>query len=456
MGTNSFVQVPPDSTGKKLHALQHTVGANTVQAQAMHLADPNNPTYFQEIDVRGAASVRFSEGQPTLSGFGSLNVSMKRALGVYESSAGDYDALFTVVTANGGTNTYDDIGHSMLLTTSTASGSSVKRTTNRYHYYLPGSSNLVIQTIALSAGQAGNARRFGPYDDEDGLYWELDGTTLYASLRSSVSGSVVNTRVAQADWNGDKLDGTGESSMVIDLTKVNLYWIDYQWLGAGRVRFGVFTPDGSRTTCHTFENAGANATPYMRTGTLPLRTENINTGAIGSPATLREVCMAMYTEGDPKDYTFWRAADMDASGVTVGATDTTILAMRSRAVVAGLNHHNSVIAYPETLNVYTDQPVRIDLRQDVTATGGTWSVGSGETSIEGSTNTTLSALTKPFKTWFLPAGTHTIHLTEYFEVNDEGIMLAADDTAEVWAFTGKRLGGTNAIVTLNMGYRELW
>ena len=165
--------------------------------------------------------------------------------------------------------------------------------------------------------------------------------------------------------------------------------------------------------------------------------------------------MAIYTEGTHEDYTFWRSADMTATA-TATTADVNVLALRSLVTPVGLNHHNSVIAYPETLNIYCDQPVRIDLSQGVTATGGTWLIGSGETSIEGSSDTAITDLGNSFKTWFFGAGAHTIDLTEYFEVNDEGIMLNADGTTEVWAFTAKRLGGTNSVVTLNLGYKELW
>lgn len=457
MATNSFVQVPPDSTGKKLHALQHTVGANTVQGQAMHLADADNPEHFLAVDIKGAASVRFSEGQPTLSGFGSLNVSQKRALGVYESSAGSYDDLFSIEITGSGTNAYDDIGHGMLLTVDGLTSTRVCRTTNRYHYYLPGSSNQMISTIACGdTGKAGNQRRWGAFDNEDGVFWELDGTTLYAVIRSSTTGAVVNTRVAQASWSGDKADGSGSSMFTIDVTKINLYWIDYQWLGAGRVRFGVYTPDGARVVCHTFENAGQSPLPYMRTGTLPLRTENVNSGATGSASVLRESCMGIYTEGTYEDYTFWRSADVNATAVVVGASDTLLVGLRSTTTVPGLNHHNSIVAYPETLNIYTDQPVRIDLTQDVTLTGGTWTATSGETSLEGTNVGTLGGLGNPMKTWFFGAGSHTVCLNEFFEVNDEGIALNADGTQQLWAFSSKKLGATNAAVTLNMGYKELW
>jgi len=457
MATNSFVRVPPDSTGKRLHALAHTVDATPVHVQTFHMADPDNPENAVAVDVRGAASIRFSEGQPTLSGFGGLNVTQGCALGVYESSSGSYDALFSINTVSGGTNVYDDIGHSVLLGTSTLNGSEVTRTTNRYHYYLPGSANIAIFTASCGdTGKAGNARRWGAFDDNDGIFFELYESTINAVIRSSTTGAVVEVKVPKGSWNSDPLDGTGPSGMILDITKVNLWWIDYQWLGAGRVRFGVFAPDGSRVTCHYVANGGEHDVPYMRAGTLPLRTQNINFAGTGSTSQLREVCMAMYSEGKYDDWTFWRASDLDATNVTVGATDTLLFAVRSKLTAPGLNHHNNVIAYPETLNVYCDQPFRLDITQDVTATGGTWNVTNGDVTIEGSLDTVITDSGTPFKTIFFGPGTHSMDLTSFFEINDEGIGLNADSTQEVWAFTGKRLSGTNSNVTVNLGYKELW
>lgn len=451
--TNSFVQVPPDSVGKKVYAQQHTVGADTVQAQVMHLADANNPSYFQAIDIQGSASVRFAEGQPTLSGFGSLKTTQERGLGVYESSLDTYEALFSTVLETGGTSTYTPVESSQVLGVTGASGSRAVMTTNRYHYYQPGSSNVFKLTVATGdVGKAGNSRRWGGFDANDGIFFELQGTTVNVVIRNSTSGSVVETRVAQAAWNGDKLNGSGLSGYTLSLTNVNVYWIDYQWLGAGRVRFGVFAPDGSRVTCHTFQNAGQNPLPYMRTGTLPVAFENVNTGATGSSSELRHVCAAVYTEGDFADYAFWRFADVDKTlaGVT---TDAVAFSIRTLATYNG--KHNSVVVYPETLNVWCDQPVRVDLWQNTAVTGGTWDAlaSACEVNYTGAVDTALS---QRFKTLYFGSGAKAFDLDQYFEKNDEGIMTGANGVPEVWSVLVTRLTASTTAAALNLGYKELW
>ncbi len=453
MGTNSFVQVPPDSTGKKLYAQQHTVGADTVQAQVMHLADGTNPQQRQAINNQGAASVTFAEGQPTMAGFGSLKVSNERALGVYESSLDTYESLFSTITATGGTSNYTPSESSQVLSVTGTSGSRCFMLTNRYHYYTPGTSTLYKMTVATGdAGKAGNTRRWGAFDGNDGVFFELQGTTLNVVMRSTTTGSMVETRVAQSAWNHDKIDGTGPSGFDINTTGINVYWIDYQWLGAGRVRFGVYAPDGSRMVCHQFENAGQNALPYMRTGTLPAAMENVNTGATGSSSDLRVVCIGVYTEGTFEDYAFWRFADVDAS-LTGLTTDTVAFSIRTLATYNG--KHNHVVVYPETLNAWCDQPIAVTLWQDTAVTGGTWTAlaSACEVNYTGTVNTTGS---QKFKTLYFNTGAATIDLDDFFEKNDEGILTAADGTPEVWSVLVTRLTASTTAAKINLGYKELW
>ena len=361
----SYVQVPPDSTGKRVHTRSNVVDSLPVQTQVVHLVDESDPSNLLQIDRQGSASVRFAEGQPIMSAFGSLKTSTERVIGVYESSLDTYEALLSTVTVNGGEKVYNTAESSEVYRVSGLSGSRIWSATNRYHYYLPGSSNLIKMTVACGdAGKIGNRRMWGAFDDKDGVFFDLNDTSIGVVIRSSTTGVVTETRVAQTNWNADKLDGTGLSGLNIDITKIQVWWIDYQWLGAGRVRFGIFEPNGARIVCHQFENAGANTLPYMRTGTLPIRVENVNTSATGATSELRAVCLSVYTEGTYEDYAFWRYADIERVGV-VTTTNTHLFSMQAKTLING--EHNSVITYPETLNVYSDQPVAITIWQNTTA-----------------------------------------------------------------------------------------
>jgi hypothetical protein len=111
-----------------------------------------------------------------------------------------------------------------------------------------------------------------------------------------VSGTVNETRVAQADWNVDKLDGNGPSGFTLDITKAQIHWMDIEWLGLGTVRTG-FVLNGQLVHCHSFHHANLITSTYMTTASLPVRYEIENLGATASSSTLKQVCSTVLSEG---------------------------------------------------------------------------------------------------------------------------------------------------------------
>lgn len=83
----------------------------------------------------------------------------------------------------------------------------------------------------------------------------------------------VNTRYAQSTWNIDKMDGTGSSLFNLDLTKMQMFYMDYTWYGAGAIRFGFKNNRGEVVYCHRIPNSNINTEAYMRSGNLPARYE---------------------------------------------------------------------------------------------------------------------------------------------------------------------------------------
>lgn len=80
-------------------------------------------------------------------------------------------------------------------------------------------------------------------------------------------------RVPQSQFNIDTLDGNGPSGYNIDLTKMQMWYIDYSWYGAGFIRWGVRGPEGDVIYAHKMPNNNVNTEAYMRSGNLPARYE---------------------------------------------------------------------------------------------------------------------------------------------------------------------------------------
>jgi hypothetical protein len=149
-------------------------------------------------------------------------------------------------------------------------------------------------TIVLSdSGKAGNLRQWGYMDDSDGLFFELNGQTLNVVVRNSTSGTVQETRIPQSQWSSNRVNGEGGTfninNAILDVTKDNIYWIDFQWLGAGRVRFGVYI-NGLKIVCHEVQNTNKSPRPYMRSGSLPIRYRCENTGVTSGVSSITAFC----------------------------------------------------------------------------------------------------------------------------------------------------------------------
>jgi len=182
------------------------------------------------------------------------------------------------------------------LTVGSASGDQIVRETIKVFAYQPGKSLLVMSTFVFGTANANLRQRIGYFGAANGIYFERDGTTLYMVERSSVSGSVVNTRIAQTNWNQDKLDGTGRSGITLDATKAQILYMDIEWLGLGTVRTG-FVIDGVFVPVHSFHHANIITTTYITTASLPLRYEMTNNATTGVSSTLKQVCSTVISEG---------------------------------------------------------------------------------------------------------------------------------------------------------------
>jgi hypothetical protein len=183
------------------------------------------------------------------------------------------------------------------LKLTTESGAKVYRETKRVFAYQPGKSLLVLNTFVFAAKKANLRQRVGYFSTQNGIYLEQNGNDVYLVLRTYVGGSVDDTtyKVSQANWNGDKFNGTGPSGRTLDLTKANILVMDIEWLGVGDVRVG-FIVDGRPVIAHTFHNDNLRPTTYMTTASLPLRMEIENLATTDTASIAKQICNSVMSE----------------------------------------------------------------------------------------------------------------------------------------------------------------
>ena len=250
----------------------------------------------KEIDATsdGKLEVDASFSGVFVDAFGRLRTS--NAFTLFDSSHRYADnGRWLTSTASSGAATFSANEGLVNLSVTANSGSKVYRETRRCFSYQPGKSLLIFSTFAMNSAKTGLRQRVGYYGAANGVYLELDDSTLSFVERSSVTGSVVETKIAQSNWNGDKLDGTGESGLTLDISKAQIMWADIEWLGLGTVRLG-FVINGTLVHCHSFHHANLVSTTYITTASLPLRYEIENTAATSGASTLKQVCSTVISE----------------------------------------------------------------------------------------------------------------------------------------------------------------
>ena len=275
-----------------------TDGINQTNKQLSTVEDQiccvNDSLKAIEASLEVGASITLAN-TPQLDSFGRLRTSSPLTL--FDSSHRfDDNGLWATSTATGGTSVFNSSQGLVDLNVTSASGSSVIRETIKVFSYQPGKSLLVLNTFVLSPAKTGLTQRVGYYGSQNGFYLEQVGTTVQFVERSFVTGVVVNTPVLQANWNGDKLNGTGPSGLTLDLTKAQILWADFEWLGVGSVRMG-FVINGQFIVCHTFNHANLITSTYITTASLPLRYEIFNSAETSGASTLKQICSTVISEG---------------------------------------------------------------------------------------------------------------------------------------------------------------
>lgn len=252
-----------------------------------------------------------------------------------------------------------------------------------YEYipYQAGKSQLIFATGLFGAAVADAVVEVGAFDTNNGIIYRQNGTSgLEICLRSSTSGSVVNTTVSQADWNRDPMDGTGASGLTIDPTKVFILVVDAQFLAMGRVRVG-FDVNGQIYWAHEFLNANNLAVPYMQTLSLPIQMM-VTATSIGSTKTSHFKCASVSSEGGLEDDLAYQFATPEQTVTAGNGSRTHILSLRPLTTFNGITNHAYVKAKTIEVLVTGNSPVQWEL-----AVGSTFSAAPTYADV----NTTYSA-----------------------------------------------------------------
>jgi hypothetical protein len=348
--------------------------------------------YFNQLDnllgqivatTNGAVPV--SIGGTNVDAFGRVRVSAPYT--IFDSqNRYAIDNQFDTSTATGGSTTYLPNESSVRMDVTTSSGSEVVRQTYRCMPYQPGKGLLCLATFVMNTAKTGLRQRVGYFGTQNGVFIQQADSTVSFVLRSYISGSVSDARaVNQADWNGDKLDGTGDSGFTLDLTKAQILWMDFEWLGVGSVRCG-FIIDGNYIVCHTFENANDITSVYMTTAILPVRYEITNTAATASASSLKQICSSVVSEGGYEQTSIEHVARRTATLTGIGTTFLPLVSIRLASTAL------NAVVLPAKFNVMptsSGDDFEVVLVKNATGlTSASWAAVASDANVEMDTSAT--------------------------------------------------------------------
>lgn len=258
----------------------------------------------------------------------------------------------------------------------------------------------------------GASMRAGAFDFQNGMFWEYDGTTLYAVRRNSTTqiagavsaeylsnqilgnetrfndqlaegdmivirgqsykvvniasnttlyvqpafkgrsanfaivSKVVDVKVPQSQFNIDPCDGTGPSGYVLDVTRIQMAYIDYSWYGAGKIRFGLKDQKGHVKYVHEFKHNNQQNKAFMRSGNLPARYEIENVGSPQYAPSLAHWGTTVQMDGmldDDQAYLFTASSSL----LTFAGTEATSTGAGTYSYV---NANGTTTSTPTTFN----------------------------------------------------------------------------------------------------------
>lgn len=290
------------------------------------------------------------------------------------------DNQFDTATTGTGTTTFNSNQASVSMTVTGGGVGSVVRQTYRNMIYQPGKGLLVLATFVMDTSDSANlSQKVGYFNTQNGVFFSKNDGTKAFTLRTNTSGTPSDARtVNQADWNGDKLDGTGASGLTLDLSHPQILWMDFEWLGVGSVRCG-FIINGQYIICHTFDTANVyGTTVYMTTAILPVRYEITSTSAVA--ATMYQICSSVMSEGGFEATSIEHVARRTSifTNIDTAADFYPIVSIRLASTALGaVVLPNRIQFQPTTLQNY-----EIALMKNPTLTGASWTAAPSDANVE--------------------------------------------------------------------------
>jgi len=219
--------------------------------------------------------------------------------------------------------------------------------------------NVTLKFISLVAENAAGTFSFVDTD--------TTGVTAGAFAEPVAGVAPTDTWVPQASWNVDVMDGTGSSGMTLDPTKLNVYKIQFQYLGAGGHQFFI----ESQTTAvlvlvHSFHYTNQNTIPWCRDPTFHLNLiAKTESGYAGGALVMKTASLGGFLQGLENPDGVRRGV---AATKSITTSETVFLILSSNIVFNSLK--NKITTFPDILTIANESSTKdltVNIKKNPTA-----------------------------------------------------------------------------------------
>lgn len=267
----------------------------------------------------------------------------------------------TTLTGSGTATSTNQMG--IASTTANTSSSSLIQSARRAKYRA-GEALLARFTAQFTTGAANSTQLAGMRNANiDGWFIGYNGTNFGICYRRNG----VDTWVNQADFNGDKLDGTGSSGITIDPTKINIFQLGIGYLGVRGCTFSIQHPTTKNWIAfhdYSFMNAvsdqSQSVNPTMTFGIQAINTTNATNIVVKSASVgvfivgKRERIGSTYGVNNFK---------------SVATTDTNIVTIRNNTTINGITNQSQIRIRSLSVSTVAVVPVVFKLIKNTTLGG---------------------------------------------------------------------------------------
>jgi hypothetical protein len=298
-----------------------TSGSGSVAAVSSSFVCSTGTTIFSQASIQSRKRLRYRAGQgvvarfagsfttPVASSYQVMGVGhpedgyffayQNTTFGILKSARGVREVQTLTVTVGSSTNenitvTLNGVNYSVAVT-NTGSTLRTAYEISQGDYGTSWKADAVGSTVIFVSNSVGN---------KAGAFSITASTAAGTFAETTAGAATTDTFIAQADWNGDKLDGTGPSGVTLDPTKGNVYQIGIQYLGYGAVIFKILVIPANRNnaiwiTVHTIKNPNNLTDTHVGNPSFPF---TMAVYSAGSTTNLSIKCgsFAGFVEGEKK------------------------------------------------------------------------------------------------------------------------------------------------------------